>query len=158
MTDKINIAVSVISRLTLGVVFIYAALDKIYDPYTFAADIRNYQIIPDGLSNLPAIILPWAELICGVLLIIGLHIRSTSILIISMVAVFIIAISLAMFRGLTIDCGCYHTLGDSTKIGYKKLAEDSVYLIMAIYLLISRKTGPALDKYILKSDPVQPDK
>ena len=61
-----------------------------------------------------------------------------------MLVVFIFAISMAMIRGLNIDCGCYHTMGDSIKIGYKKLIEDFIYLIMAGYLFISINIGPVI--------------
>ena len=134
----------VIFRLVLGIVFIYAAIDKISDPYTFAVDIRNYRILPDIFSNFFALILPWIELFCGLFLIIGIFIRSSAIIIAAMLMVFILAISLAMIRGLNIDCGCYHTMGESTKIGYNKLIEDFIYLIMAGYLFLTVNIGPAI--------------
>ncbi len=135
---------AVMFRLTLGIVFIYAAIDKISDPHTFAVDIRNYRILPDTFSNFFALILPWIELFCGLFLIIGIYTRSSAILIAAMLMVFIFAISLAMMRGLNIDCGCYHTMEGSIKIGYNKLIEDFIYLLMAGYLFITVNIGPAI--------------
>lgn len=145
--DKIKIVLSVMFRLVLGLVFIYAAIDKILDPYTFAADIRNYQIISGMYSNIFALILPWVELFCGLFLLIGIYTRSSALLIASMLVVFIIAISLAMIRGLNIDCGCYHTMGSTTKVGFKKLLEDFIYLAMTVYLFTTVNIGPVLDKF-----------
>jgi len=150
MANNFKSIISLICRLILGSVFIYAAIDKILDPYTFAADIRNYQILPVEYSNILGLILPWVELFCGLFLIIGLYIRSSAILISSMLVVFIFVISLAMIRGLNIDCGCYHTMGSSVKIGYNKLIEDFFYLIMAGYLFITVHIDPALDNYLKK--------
>ena len=144
MALKFKIIIPIIFRLILGFVFIYAAIDKISDPYTFAVDIRNYQILPDMFSNILALILPWIELFCGLFLIIGFYTRSSAFMIAMMLVVFIFAISMAMIRGLNIDCGCYHTMGDSIKIGYKKLIEDFIYLIMAGYLFISINIGPVI--------------
>jgi hypothetical protein len=46
---------------------------------------------------------------------------------------FLIAISSAMARHLNIDCGCFGTV-EGSKIGFKKLAEDFLYLGMAVWL------------------------
>lgn len=150
MTNRIQAAASVFFRITLGLVFIYAAIDKIADPYIFAVDIRNYQIIPDALSNILAVLLPWIELICGISLITGFYIRSSALLIASMLVIFIIAIILAVIRGLNIDCGCYHTLNDSAKVSYQKLIEDFIYFIMSVYLIFTKNLGPVLDNFLNK--------
>ena len=46
-------------RLILGTVFLWASFDKILDPASFAKNISNYHVIPFGLENTIAIILPW---------------------------------------------------------------------------------------------------
>ena len=145
MNPNYKATISIIFRLIIGSVFIYAAIDKILDPYTFAADIRNYQILPDMFSNMLALILPWIELYCGLFLILGFYIRTSALLIAAMLVVFIFAISLAMIRGLNIDCGCYHSMGGSTKIGFKKLVEDFIYFILAGYLFLTLNVGPTID-------------
>ena len=55
----------------LGFTFIAASLDKIIDPYTFSRSISDYEITPNWISNFVAIILPWIELLCGLLLIVS---------------------------------------------------------------------------------------
>lgn len=150
MNQKYKAVLSIIFRLILGSVFIFAAIDKISDPYIFAADIRNYQILPDVFSNMVALVLPWIEFFCGLFLIFGFYTRTSALLIASMLVVFIFAISLAMMRGLNIDCGCYHNMGSSTKIGFKKLIEDSIYFIMAGYLFFTRHFGPTFDILLKK--------
>ena len=129
-----------------------SCLYKIIDPYTFAADIRNYQIIPEMFSNILALILPWMELLCGLFLLLGICTRSSALLIASMLIVFIVAISLAMIRGLNIDCGCYHTMGSATKVGFKKLLEDIFYLAMIAYLFLTIHIGPVLDNFLKKEN------
>ena len=87
MNPNYKATISIIFRLIIGSVFIYAAIDKILDPYTFAADIRNYQILPDMFSNMLALILPWIELYCGLFLILGFYIRTSALLIAAMLVV-----------------------------------------------------------------------
>lgn len=50
--------VLLVVRLFLGAVFVYASLDKILHPQAFAEMVYNYQLLPDVLINLTAIILP----------------------------------------------------------------------------------------------------
>ena len=65
------------ARLILGGVFVFASIDKILHPAAFAEAVYNYQILPDSLINLTAIILPWMELVLGSLLIIGIWMPGT---------------------------------------------------------------------------------
>lgn len=148
MNPKYYTVLSIFFRLILGFVFVFAAIDKILDPYTFAADIRNYQILPDMFSNILALVLPWIELFCGVFILAGVYARTSVLMIAAMLVVFIFAISLAMIRGLDIDCGCYHSMGSSTKIGFAKLIEDFVYLIMTGYLFLTKHFGQSIDKIL----------
>lgn len=67
---------SIFARLILGGVFVFASFDKILHPASFAEAVYRYQILPDGLINLTAIVLPWLELIVGGFLILGFWIRA----------------------------------------------------------------------------------
>jgi uncharacterized membrane protein YphA (DoxX/SURF4 family) len=62
----------IVARLTLASIFIYASLDKIAHPAAFAKDVYNYQILPDALINMTALVLPWLELLLGLCLLSGL--------------------------------------------------------------------------------------
>ena len=68
----------VLARLVLGGIFIYASLDKIAQPLEFAKIIKNYQILPDFLITLPALMLPWLEFLAGFCLVAGLWKRSAA--------------------------------------------------------------------------------
>ncbi|MFZ1948216.1 MAG: MauE/DoxX family redox-associated membrane protein [bacterium] len=116
-------------RLVIGGVFIWASVYKIAEPGEFAKSIYNYRMMPDAAINLMAIVMPWLELVCGVLLIIGPGLRGSALLIGLMLLVFIVAISTAIARGLDIDCGCFR-VGDGGRIvGLKTLVEDVLMLV-----------------------------
>lgn len=106
-----NKYVVLVIRLVLGFVFIYASIDKIAHPAEFAQSIYNYRMLPHWAINLMALVMPWLELICGVLIAVGVFLRGSSFMIGVMLAVFIIAISSALVRGLDISCGCFSTQG-----------------------------------------------
>ena len=125
----------ILCRLVLGGVFIYASLDKIANPAEFAKAIGNYHVLPFGLENLLALFLPWLELITGILLIAGIMVDGATILIISMNIVFIFAISQALARGISIECGCFSVSTEGgSNIGFQTILRDFIYLIMAFII------------------------
>ena len=129
----------ILCRLVLGGVFIYASLDKIANPAEFAKAIGNYHVLPFGLENLLALFLPWLELLTGILLIAGIMVDGATILIISMNIVFIFAISQALARGISIECGCFSVSTEGgNNIGFQTILRDFVYLIMA-FIIFYRK-------------------
>ncbi len=123
-------------RVLLGVIFIYASYDKILDPGKFARDIDNYHIIPIGLENLIAVILPWLELFIGIGLIAGLMVDGSSMISGGLMTIFILFILQATLRGFNIECGC--GLKEGEMVGWNKILENLVFL-GAAYLVWQRQ-------------------
>lgn len=132
MKNRLNIIV-LTARIIVGGILIYASASKIIDPGGFARAIDNYHIIPFGLENIMAIILPWLELIVGICLIIGVFIDGAAFLVIIMMVVFISAITFAILNGYNIECGCGLKPGEL--VGIRKIIEDLIYLILALIIL-----------------------
>lgn len=129
-----------ICRFILGFVFIFAASGKIMDPYAFSKIIYNYKILPDIFIFLPALILPWLELTAGIFLIFGVLKKGSAAILTFMLGVFIIAISINLFRGLSFDCGCFSTLSGSGSYNpYALLIRDILLLIPGIIILTENK-------------------
>ena len=99
--------VNLTCRFIVGIIFIYASVYKIYDPCDFAKAINGYKILPPQLINLQAVLLPWMEIICGILIIQGKFSKSASILIIGMLVMFMSAIGFNLLQGVEFDCGCF---------------------------------------------------
>jgi len=128
-----------ICRILLGGIFIYASLDKIAHPAEFAKAIGNYHVLPFGLENLLALTLPWLELLAGVALITGVMVDGAAIMVIIMNIVFIFAISQALARGISIECGCFSvTTEGGDNIGLQTIIRDIGYLIMGFIVLYRR--------------------
>jgi len=122
-----------IIRIILGFVFIYAGAEKISDPEAFAISISNYRLLPTVAINFFSITLPWIELVAGIFLIFGIAVKENSSILFSMLLVFTIAIVISLFRGLSIDCGCF---GKGTQIGLYKLGENTLMIIGSFLLMI----------------------
>lgn len=126
-------------RIILGVVFISAGIGKVLNPTDFANDIDNYRMLPYVLVTVMAVILPWVEIIVGLLLIFGKFLHGSSFIVIALNLVFIFAISTAMVRGLDIDCGCFSLASGASKVGIVRLVEDVIFLAMAAVIFWSAK-------------------
>jgi len=123
-------------RLLLGAVFVYASWDKIQHPAAFAKQVYNYQMLPVVPSNLFAMTLPWIELFAGVALIIGVLKRESSLLLSILLVFFIGAISINLYRGVNLDCGCFSTAeGEGRSIGLHTVAQDVGLLAAGLVVL-----------------------
>jgi cobalt-zinc-cadmium efflux system protein len=135
-----------ISRWILGGVFVYASFDKILHPYEFAEVVYNYQILPDALVNLTAILLPWLELSAGVFLILGLFVRGALFTCNGLLAVFLVALAFNFARGLDIDCGCFSSSGGPSTGGSMilYLLRDAFLLAMGLFIFfhVLRRENP----------------
>ncbi len=123
-------------RGALALVFIYAAAGKILQPAGFVNDIDNYRLLPYLIVSVMAVILPWIELLCGLLLIFGKWLRGASLVLIVLNAVFILAISSALARGLDINCGCFTLLESGSRVGFVRIVEDIVLLGMSLRVFV----------------------
>ena len=125
------------SRLLLGGVFVYASFDKILHPAAFAEAVYNYQILPDALLNLTAILLPWLELCTGLLLVLGVWVRGAVFTCNALLALFFAALAFNFSRGLDIDCGCFSaparfSAGGGSMVLY--LLRDACFLAVGVFL------------------------
>ena len=101
-------------RLVLGAVFVFAAWTKLSNPQDFAIAIKAFDLLDPETGGqvikLMAFALPWAEGICGVLLLLGLFTRPAAALVSVQLLVFTGAIISVLVRDIDVECGCF---GDS---------------------------------------------
>ncbi len=128
-----NVLILVI-RLVLGVVFIVAGAPKFLYPAAFAEALYNYQILPDSLINLTAIILPWVELIVGGMLIVGFWIPGAVAIYNGLMISFIAALAYNTARGLDIHCGCFSP-SSGEAISMESIFRDLIIFFLSLYLM-----------------------
>ncbi len=115
--------------------FIYASLDKILHPAAFAEAVFNYQLLPAQLINLMALILPWLELILGVLLLSGIWLSGAVLGVNLLMIIFLGALIINTARGLNISCGCFSTETTSTGLSWWVVLRDVFFFCLSGYLL-----------------------
>ena len=123
-------------RLPLGLVFIYASLEKIADPDAFALTIDNYRLFPVFSIGPLAIVLPWLELWAGGLVITGIWKRPAALILGVLLTGFILAVGFNLYRGLDFECGCFGS--GSRQAGINLLWQDGLLLICAIMLFLKK--------------------
>jgi putative oxidoreductase len=108
-----------IGRLVLGGIFIYAGYSKIFLPIIhphppvgvalsfFAMQVDSYQLLPPWGVNFVAHTLPFAEVVLGLLLLIGWRLRIWAVIVTLIMVGFFAAVVRSYALGLQINCGCF---------------------------------------------------
>ena len=141
-----NEYINLVVRIIVGFVFIATGTSKIVEPAQFARDISNYDMLFRELVNLLAIILPWVELVVGVLFILGVRIKANTILLASMLLFFNFAIATAWARSLDINCGCYSD--NPQQVGMEKLAENFALFAMLAFIFFFPNNKLSLEYFV----------
>jgi uncharacterized membrane protein YphA (DoxX/SURF4 family) len=129
-------------RWTLGGVLVVLGTQKALHPVDFLKVIREYHWLETYWQlNLVAGLLPWFEIFCGVLLVIGIAVRGTAVATLTMLLPFTaIVVHRALgihqatavpFCAIRFDCGC----GAGEVNICRKVLENSALILMAVSLL-----------------------
>lgn len=128
-------------RLILGGIFIYSSLPKIANPHEFAKVIYDYRLVPEIFIYSFAIVLPWLEMISGLYLISGFFIKTSTVILSSLLVVFLIALSINAIRGLDINCGCFSISSEYTDSGVVSyIIRDVLFLIPGLLIILFNKS------------------
>jgi putative oxidoreductase len=146
-----NALFKTILRCLIAILLIGAAVTKIANLNDFYLSITLYQLpLADGLIRLTAMVLPWLEFLCGILLIAGTAKRAALLWAIILFAIFVLVTGQAWLRGLNISCGCFklqflgETIGaflESVKFAFLRAV---LLLAAAIYLFRDREPAPSV--------------
>jgi len=133
------------ARLLLGGTFVYLGALKIIDPVGFLKAVRQFGVVADtdpALLNSMAAWMPWIEVWCGLLLLLGVGVRGAALLVLVMLLVFTPAIAGrglelqraagTAFCDIAFDCGC----GTGVVNVCSKLAQNTALIVMALVALL----------------------
>ncbi len=133
---------TVLARWLLGALFIYMGMNKALHPVEFLKLVREYHMVDNYLLlNSIAIILPWFEVFCGLLLVAGVAVRGTAVVLVAMLIPFTLLVlkrALAIhaakeiaFCLIKFDCGC----GAGEVYICAKLVENTLLTLLSCWLL-----------------------
>jgi len=140
---RVRDVVGTVARLGLAAVFLVSGVLKAIDPDATYVAVRAYDVLPKAGVALVAGILPWLEIVLGLLLLAGLATRVVAVASAGLLVVFIAGVVQAWARGLSIDCGCFGGGGavDPGQTTYGlELLRDAGFLLMAAWLIVRPRT------------------
>ena len=130
--------ISFIARFGMAWVWIEAGVHKLGKTLDMTQAIKGYGIFtPEWAGYLATVIGP-LEVIGGVLLLLGLFLRRSSIVATIVLLLFMVGIAQAWARGLDIDCGCfgYDAQNPDRGMDYAKtLLRDAAYLFLTVWTI-----------------------
>ena len=125
---------SLFCRLLLGAIFISFALSKVLRPVVFALNVVDYGMMPSWGVNLWSLILPWAELLVGLFLVLGIRTRAAATLIGAMNVIFIAGLVHAILSHMPINCGCVGEVGEP--VNWLKVCKNFGMLVMCVQIFL----------------------
>ena len=129
---------SLILRVTIGIVLVWASLWKLLDARSFADTLDAYELLPLEAVNLSAIVLPWLELMTGLALIAGIGARGAGLMGTLLAAAYVVATASVVARGLDVSCGCFGEGGHH--LTWRDVALRVVLLLAAMQILAVERT------------------
>ena len=104
---RVRAFISLLVRIIVAGVFVYAGWDKALHPGQLQIDIQRYQLLPDGLAWAMAAYLPYLEIIGAGALCFQRSLAAGRVVLGTLLILFIVALGSAWSRGLNIECGCF---------------------------------------------------
>ena len=134
-----------ILRIIVGLLFLEHGTQKIFDfpPRPNARPFELFTLVP-GLAGI-------MELVGGILIVLGLFTRPVAIVSTLLMVAFVIGISQAWARGLTIDCGCFGGGGEIGAADTKypqEIARDVVFALAGVWLWWRPRSLASLDRIL----------
>ncbi len=132
----------VLLRFALGAIFLAGSWDKLLHPAEFAAIIADYRVLSEALVNPAAVLLPWLELVLGLLLVAGRLADGALWLSNLLLWAFWLSLLSARLRGLDVDCGCFSVSAQGGGHMTWYLVRDGLLVVLGLAALLTRGRGP----------------
>lgn len=138
--------VSSMNSTVLGAVLLFSAVQHIRNPYFFLGSVYRYELLDLHVAFIVALILPFIQLFVGVAMIANLFHPTSKMVGGLLFVIFTIVQATALFRGLSISCGCFGP-SSSAPISYSSLSLVAVCCLFSwcdIVLLTSLTADKAV--------------
>jgi uncharacterized membrane protein YphA (DoxX/SURF4 family) len=149
---------AVLVRWVVGGLFLYMGLSKALHPVEFLKLVRQYDLLHHHvLLNFVASTLPWFEIFCGLLLLLGVAVRGAAVMLVAMLIPFTVVVLLRAleihetshlaFCAIQFDCGC----GAGEVLICRKLAENALLTVASVALIFQHRQRLCLRQSIFKA-------
>lgn len=135
-------------RLIVGLTLIFSAAGALPNQAEFAGAVKAHGLLPGILADVYGTVVPFLQMLMGVLLVIGLFVRFAAGVTLLMVISFLIANGTSVYQNVKnwdTACGCFHWV--TIKTG-DALIIDVVLILFTIVLLLRRQGLLSLDRVL----------
>ena len=145
----VQLWISTLLRLALAGVLFWSGGAKVSEPQQAVMAVQAYQILPVSVGEFVGYALPLFELALAVALLLGVATRITALVTAGLMFAFVVGVTSAWARGLSIDCGCFGGGGavPEGEANYLPvLLRDVGFTAMAAWLVVFPASRFALDR------------
>ncbi len=133
---------SLILRLLVGGTLVFSGVTKLPVHSDFVEIVNSYQILPEILGTVYALILPWAEFVLGAYLFLGILVRPSAFVSVLMAISFTVANVISILGGEKYCSSCF---GEAVILPTPfSLAIDVLIILAGVYLVIKGNKEPLL--------------
>ena len=131
--------VSATTSAIIGFVLLLAGIPKLNDHDGVLRSVRGYKLLPVRLEVPLARILPVAETVVGILLVLGVAHRLAALVAAVMFASFFTGLTINLLRGRRdLDCGCFaFGVGEIPRIGWFHAVRAGTLAVIAVALSVT---------------------
>lgn len=133
-------------QLSLGIVFMFAAVPKLRHPTTFRRTIAAYRVLPRDLVPSFATLAIAIESFLALAFLTGWMVPIALSLAALILALFSVAVGINLRRGRRIPCGCFG--GQNEDISSRSLSRLSMLLGAVLLLTLMRRSAVTVDTLV----------
>ncbi len=130
------------ARFILGCIFLASSWGKFISFHSLPTEILDYQLLSNRQAQIVAVLLPFAELLVGVLSIVGFGLAVVSLLAIFLLLIFSGAIVINLVRGRRFSCHCFGS--SSAVIGPVTIFRNMLLIGLACWIIANSPFTPSL--------------
>lgn len=135
-------------RFVAGGALVIAAIMKMKDFSALMLSMKAFELVPEAVIPAFSYMLPWTEIVCGVLLVYGIWSRASAGVAALLYAVFTFALASVLARGMKVDCGCFGALTGGGEIDGLSIVRNLVFLAMSIAVMVRGGGATAIDSLL----------
>lgn len=126
-------------RIWLGSLFLYTGSLKLIDLRSIGRSVAQYELIPGSLTRAVSVVVPFAEIVAGVLIFAGWLWPMGPTVSLALGLAFSYAIFHALRHGLDVGCGCAGA--KSGPVTFAKLSRSILISFSSLVLVFAKEAG-----------------
>ena len=157
MSGSVALALASVCQLAVALVFLRSSLAKLRDRNRFRRQLAAYELMHPALNGVAALIVVGVQVLVGITLLIGppgYLVAGSLVAALALVTVFLVAVSVTLDRGLSIECGCFGDFGERvTRRTLLRLIVVVPPVIFAIAINMTMGSQPGLALAAIYANP-----